>query len=143
MGRAAGTKVAIVALGLALPAALVGCGSTTTATTASSSSSTSESSTTTTNALANAGAQVAITEFAYTAPDVTIKANQAVTWKNEGSAKHTVTADKDQTVDFKSPTLTPNDAPFVQTFSTPGTYQYFCSIHGKDKMSGKIVVTPA
>jgi plastocyanin len=27
------------------------------------------------------------------------------------------------------------------TFSTPGTYKYFCWIHGPD-MSGTIVVTP-
>jgi plastocyanin len=144
MGRAVGTKVGIIALGVALPAALIGCGSTATTTASTSAPSTAESTTTTAAGLANAGASVVITEFAFTAPNITIKANQAVTWKNEGSAKHTVTAEKDQDIDFKSPTLAPGDAPFVQTFTTPGkTYKYFCSIHGKDKMSGTITVTPA
>lgn len=141
MRRAGTAKVGIAVLGLAAPMVLMGCGSTTT--TSSGTSTTSSEATTTTTGLANAGASVAITEFAYTEPEITIKANQAVSWTNKGSAKHTVSADKGQTVDFKSPTLAPGDPAFVQTFSQPGEYAYFCSIHGKDKMSGKIVVTPA
>ena len=32
------------------------------------------------------------------------------------------------------------DEKFSQTFSTPGTVEYFCSIH--PQMTGKIVATP-
>ena len=30
--------------------------------------------------------------------------------------------------------------PFMVTFPTPGTYEYYCTVHGKDAMSGKIIV---
>jgi plastocyanin len=41
---------------------------------------------------------------------------------------------------FKSAALDADDT-FSQTFSAPGEYEYFCSIH--PYMTGKIVVKPA
>ena len=38
---------------------------------------------------------------------------------------------------FKSPVLD-TDEQFSHTFTTPGTYKYFCSIH--PKMTGQVVV---
>ena len=123
----------LMAAGLCLPLALMGCGSSTPA---------AAPTTTSTTALAavNQGAVITIKEFEFNPGDVTIKANDTVTWQNQGSAKHTVTAEKGQAIDFKSPTLANGDAPFVQSFSTPGTYKYFCSVH-PDKMKGTITVS--
>jgi plastocyanin len=106
--------------------------------------STAPESTTTTVAV-NSGEVVEITnvagKYAFE-PDIKeVKVNEAVIWKNTDTTKHTVTASADQTVSFKSPTMT-TDAEFVQTFAEPGTYTYFCSIHGAGKMSGTITVVP-
>ena len=104
--------------------------------------STAPDSTTTTVAV-NSGEVVEITsvagKFAFD-PDVKeVKVNEAVIWKNTDATKHTVTADAGSPVPFKSPTMA-TDAEFVQTFAEPGTYAYFCSIHGREKMSGTITV---
>ncbi len=80
-------------------------------------------------------------KFAFEPEAMEVKVNEAVVWKNTDTTKHTVTADPDQIVSFKSPTMA-TDAEFVQTFAEPGTYTYFCSIHGREKMSGTITVTP-
>jgi plastocyanin len=57
-----------------------------------------------------------------------------VRWTNHDDIPHTVVAD-DKT--FKSKALDTDDA-FSFTFTKPGTYNYFCSLH--PKMTGKIVV---
>ena len=106
----------------------------------SKSSKSSESSNTTATTQAppiNQGAVVKITEFAFTSPSVTIKAGQAVEWTNDGSVQHTVTDTSGRA--FNSNNINPGQT-YVQTFNTPGTYHYICSIH-PDKMSGTIVVT--
>lgn len=100
---------------------------------------------TTTTAAVNSGEVIEITsvagKYAYE-PDVReVKVGDAVIWRNTDTTKHTVTASADQTVTFKSPTMS-TDAEFVQTFSEAGTYAYFCSIHGQAKMSGTITVVP-
>jgi len=134
MTRSRRTKAGLAAVGLCLPVSLLGCSSSTPEV------STAPTTATTVAAPVNQGAEVTIREFEFTPGDVTVKANQTVTWKNEGSAKHTVTADKGQDVSFKSPTLANGDQPFVQTFANVGEYKYFCSVH-PDKMKGTIKVT--
>lgn len=137
MSRSGLTKAGLVVVGLSLPLSLMGCSSSTPEVTAASTT----AAPTTAAAAVNQGANITIREFEYTPADVTVKANQTVTWTNEGSAKHTVTAEKGQAIDFKSPTLANGDAPFIQSFGTPGTYKFFCSVH-PDKMKGTITVTP-
>ena len=109
----------------------------TTATEAADSSSTSSS------AAVNMGPTVEVTEFAYSPSAEDVTAGETLTWKNEGTANHTVTPEKaaDGSSPFDSTQLEPGET-FVQTFNTPGTYAYFCSIH-PDRMSGTIVVAPA
>ena len=65
---------------------------------------------------------------------VAAMAQSTVTWTNHDDIPHTVVS-----VDkvFKSKVLD-TDEKFSFTFSTPGTYPYFCSIH--PKMTGKVVV---
>jgi plastocyanin len=99
---------------------------------------------TTTTVAVNAGALIEISsiagQFSFD-PDVRqVKVGETVTWRNTDSTKHTVTADSGQSVSFKSSTMA-TDTEFVQTFAEPGTYKYFCSIHGASKMSGVIEVT--
>jgi plastocyanin len=58
----------------------------------------------------------------------------AVTWTNRDGFAHTVKAD---TAPFASDLLNQN-AGFTQTFDTPGTYSYHCTIH--PFMKGEVTV---
>ncbi|MBI3542895.1 MAG: cupredoxin domain-containing protein, partial [Deltaproteobacteria bacterium] len=59
-----------------------------------------------------------------------------VMWVNSDSMPHTATATDGS---FDSGTIAPGGN-FMFTFNTPGTFPYFCSIHGAQSMSGTIVV---
>ena len=84
-----------------------------------------------------ADATVKIDNFTFDPPRLTVKAGTTVTWYNEDDIPHTVTASDKQ---FKSKTLDTDDK-FSFTFSTPGSYEYFCSLH--PHMTGVIVVEAA
>ena len=79
--------------------------------------------------------QVKIANLAYSPETVTIKAGQSVTWTNDDTVPHTVTA-KDRNV-LQSGTMNAGDT-FTQTFNTPGTYEYFCEFHAN--MKGVVIV---
>jgi plastocyanin len=95
-------------------------------------------------AAAGSGPTVSIAEvgstYVFEPSEIVVKAGDTVTFTNNGDIKHTVTASADQTVDFKSPTMLPGGV-FTTAFPDPGTYSYFCSIHGKEKMRGQVVAT--
>jgi amicyanin len=82
------------------------------------------------------GAQVEIRAHAFSAPTVTVKAGTTVTWINHDDDTHTVTSTVDT---FRSPGLD-TDETFSYTFTTPGTYEYYCTLH--PLMTGKVIVTP-
>jgi plastocyanin len=82
-------------------------------------------------------AAVKIDNFAFSPPSLTVKAGTTVTWRNKDDSVHTVTS---TTRMFKSKALDTDDA-FSFTFTEPGTYAYFCSLHSY--MTGTIVVEPA
>jgi plastocyanin len=87
-----------------------------------------------------AGAQAAaiqIDNFHYTPPSLVIAPGTTVTWTNADDSPHTV---REKDGKFKSAALDTDDK-FSQTFTAPGEYEYFCSIH--PYMTGKIVVKPA
>jgi plastocyanin len=68
-------------------------------------------------------------------PDVLkVKVGAKVTWTNDDTVAHTVTAD---TNSFASGNLQPARS-FSFTFTRPGTYAYHCSIH--PSMHGSVVV---
>ena len=74
---------------------------------------------------------------AYGTNPLIISINTTVTWVNNDDVDHTVTS---VTGLFDSGVLSPGQS-FSFTFSQPGTFQYFCSLHGAESMSGTIVVT--
>jgi plastocyanin len=90
--------------------------------------------------------------------EITVKAGDTLTFTNEGSAPHTVTAYEDAIPDgadyfssgeFASESAARDDPSggfvtegetFEVTLDTPGTYEYFCIPHEQQGMTGTIVV---
>ena len=83
-----------------------------------------------------AAAEVEIDQFAFP-QRITVKAGTTVTWINEDDVPHTVASSSKF---FKSKALDTGDK-FSFTFTTPGTYAYFCSVH--PHMTGAVVVEAA
>jgi plastocyanin len=81
--------------------------------------------------------QVKIDDFAFAPQRITVKAGTTVTWINDDDIPHTVASSSKF---FKSKALDTEDK-FSFTFTTPGTYEYFCSLH--PHMTGAIVVEAA
>lgn len=80
------------------------------------------------------GAEVKIDNFTFTPPSLTVAVGTQVTWTNRDDIPHTVVTE-DKTMKSK---VLDTDEKFVYTFTKPGAYSYFCSIH--PKMKGTIVV---
>ena len=78
--------------------------------------------------------EVKIDNFSFSPATITVTAGTTVRWTNRDDIPHTVVSDKQI---FKSKTLD-TDEQYSYTFTKPGTYGYFCSIH--PKMTGKVVV---
>ena len=75
---------------------------------------------------------LSIDNFTFT---LTVKAGTTVTWTNKDDIPHGIASDNNA---FKrSPALDTDDS-YSFTFTTPGTYQYFCYVH--PFMKGTIVV---
>jgi amicyanin len=81
--------------------------------------------------------EVDIDQFTFLPQRITVKAGTTVTWINEDDAPHTVASSGKV---FKSKALDTADK-FSFTFTTPGTYDYFCSLH--PHMTGAVVVEAA
>jgi amicyanin len=79
-------------------------------------------------------AEVKIDNFSFGPAAVTVAVGTTVTWTNRDDIPHTVVSDDKV---FKSKVLD-TDEKFSFTFTKPGTYGYFCSVH--PKMTGKVVV---
>lgn len=90
-----------------------------------------------TNAQQNTStSEVKIDNFSFSPAVLTVPAGTTVTWTNRDDIPHTVVSSDDPKA-FKSKVLD-TDEKFAFTFSKPGTYPYFCSVH--PKMVGKVVV---
>jgi plastocyanin len=79
---------------------------------------------------------VKIDNFSFGPVALTVPVGTTVTWTNRDDIPHNAVSTDDPKI-FKSKVLD-TDEKFSFTFSKPGTYSYFCSIH--PKMTGKIVV---
>lgn len=92
-------------------------------------------------------------DLAFKPKQVTIHVGQAVEWRNDSVLVHTVTADPeiaaraadvalpDGAEPFDSGNVKPKGT-FRHTFTTPGTYRYFCIPHEAAGMVGEVIVTP-
>lgn len=81
-------------------------------------------------------ASVSVEDFLFDPDAVTIAAGGQVTWTFNGAVAHNVTSSSGgfaNSADQSSGTYT-------VTFPNPGTFDYFCSIHGANVMSGSVTV---
>jgi plastocyanin len=81
-------------------------------------------------------ATATIDNFTFAPERLIVHAGTTVTWRNEDDIPHTVASESRL---FKSQALDTDDS-FSFTFTNPGTYQYFCSLH--PRMTGTVVVEP-
>jgi plastocyanin len=79
-------------------------------------------------------AAVSIVDLTFEPATIEVDTGAAVTWTNDDGLPHTVTAREG---DFDSGVLESGDS-FSQTFSEPGSHDYFCAIH--PSMTGTVVV---
>lgn len=72
--------------------------------------------------------------------DVTVTRNGQIrwTWRGNGTIEHSVTFD-----DGSESQAPKRSGTFTRRFSDAGIFTYYCSVHGRDVMSGKVTVTTA
>jgi plastocyanin len=80
-------------------------------------------------------ASVAIRDFEFAPPSITVVKGTTVTWTNRGNAPHTATA-ADHSFDSG---MLQRGGKFSRRFDTVGTFQYLCLVH--PSMRGTVVVT--
>ena len=85
----------------------------------------------------DAAVTVTIDNFTFNPQMVTVKAGTTVTWTNKDDIPHAIAAVGKL---FKSKALD-TDNSYSFTFTTPGMYAYFCSLH--PHMTGTIMVEAA
>ena len=78
-----------------------------------------------------------IDNFSFGPQTLTVPVGTTVTWTNRDDIPHTVVANDKS---FRSKTLDTDDS-YTFTFTTPGSFAYFCSLH--PHMTGTIVVEAA
>lgn len=74
---------------------------------------------------------VTINGFAFNPENVNIVAGDTVVWTNDDGVAHNVSGGSFSSGNFVTGT-------FTHTFTTPGTYEYFCTLHGS--MRGSVIV---
>lgn len=78
--------------------------------------------------------EVKIDNFSFGPGAIIVAVGTTVTWTNRDDIPHTVVSTEGV---FKSKVMDTDDK-FSYTFTKPGTFPYFCSMH--PKMIGKVVV---
>jgi plastocyanin len=81
---------------------------------------------------------VSIDNFSFTPPALTVRAGTTVTCTNKDDIPHGIASSNNA---FKKSGALDTDDSYSFTFTTPGTYQYFCYLH--PHMVGSIVVEAA
>jgi LPXTG-motif cell wall-anchored protein len=85
---------------------------------------------------------VSIKDFEFAPKEITVNVGDTISWKNDGAAPHTVTADDGS---FDSGNLNAGGT-FSHTFDKAGTIPYYCMLHGAKGgtgMAGTITVAEA
>jgi plastocyanin len=65
---------------------------------------------------------------------ITVEAGDTVTWENRGGSRHNVIG-----ADWASGLLAPGTT-YSRVFTTPGQYDYRCTLHEAEGMIGRVVV---
>lgn len=74
---------------------------------------------------------------------LSVEPGTEVTWQNEDSYTHTVDSDQfhEKAADWtKDARMSANGGQTKHTFDEEGVYEYYCTIHGKEKMCGAVLV---
>lgn len=82
---------------------------------------------------------VAMENYAYSPASLTIQVGDTVTWTNHDQAPHNVVTTSGP-ASFESPLLATGES-WSFTFTVPGTYSYYCSVH--PDMRAQVTVQPA
>lgn len=82
--------------------------------------------------------EVAISGFTYDPDPVVAKVGQVIAWTNQDGAPHTASLDSGAC----ATTNLGKGASDGLVFAEPGEYTYFCAVHGKDSMAGRITIEP-
>jgi plastocyanin len=86
-------------------------------------------------AIQSGGVKISIANFAFDPATLTIPTGTTVTWTNNDSVAHNVTADDNS---WGSKSLAKGDT-FSFTFSKAGTFSYHCGVHPSMKASITVV----
>jgi plastocyanin len=87
---------------------------------------------------AAAANSISIDNFTFNPPTLTVKAGTTVTWTNKDDIPHGIASANNA---FTRSKAMDTDDSVSFTFTTPGSYEYFCYIH--PHMTGTIVVQAA
>src|SRR5882724_11154214 len=86
---------------------------------------------------------ITMSDFKFDPPDITVQAGSSIVWTNNGTKKHTATADDNS---FDTGVIAPGASSQPIKFDKAGKYLYFCQFHGAAggvDMSGTITVVAA
>lgn len=75
--------------------------------------------------------QVCMTSLKFNPSDLSIAHGTTVTWMNGDAVNHTVGNGMGSAEVFTSGFIAPGGT-YSHTFATPGTFEYYCAIHGQD-----------
>jgi plastocyanin len=79
---------------------------------------------------------VTIDNFTFSPAELTVATGTTITWVNHDDIPHSVVENDKK---FRSKALDTDDS-YSFTFTTAGTFQYFCGLH--PHMVGKVIVKP-
>jgi len=83
-------------------------------------------------------AAVNVHDNVFVPPAVTITRSRQIRWTWQGNLDHSVTFDDG--TQSQSPK---RSGTFTRRFTDEGVFTYYCSVHGRDVMSGTVTVTAA
>ena len=89
-----------------------------------------------------AAAEVTVETFNFQPDPLTVEAGTTIVFANRDKINHSVTAGTREapTPDVFDGQLPEQGAEFELTLDEPGTYDYFCTVHPGEGMTGQIVV---
>jgi plastocyanin len=133
----AGRATVVLASALAVVVAGAGCAST------SSASSTPTNSPVTLAPVRSGTVKISARDNSFIQDKVTVALGSTVVWTNDGRNDHNIVAVGDTPFHVETANFGPK-ATYEYVPRTPGTYRYYCSIHGTDTkgMPGTVQVVP-